>query len=362
MWFMLLFRVWGSILSRSDLSGLGKTGWLRRGSRTFLGKGCGGRRPSLMMSEPHNQESDHSEVRGVSVEEQGFFGRVRARMASGTVKARSAGDRHVSIAVPFRAAERNRRVAASVLAGGLAYRIFVWLLPFSLIVGGALGLGNADSIEHAVSSGGLPQAVVNAIGDIARSADSSWWWLLAVGVPLLLWAGYSGAKAFQLIHSLVWNEPPPRTDPLISSLVFTGGCCAFVAAISLTWWLRDAPALGQVLVLVIMIAPLAAFWLLVSLRLPHGTSPWKSLLPGALLVAIGFQVLHGMVLYLLVPKLEKSTSLYGGLGAVATLLFFMYVVGRIVVTAPILNAALHDELQEQGSDGGCVEPTVPEGN
>jgi hypothetical protein len=28
MWFMLLFRVWGDIFRRSDLSGLGKTGWL----------------------------------------------------------------------------------------------------------------------------------------------------------------------------------------------------------------------------------------------------------------------------------------------------------------------------------------------
>ena len=28
MWFMLLFRIWGDIFNRSDLSGLGKTGWL----------------------------------------------------------------------------------------------------------------------------------------------------------------------------------------------------------------------------------------------------------------------------------------------------------------------------------------------
>jgi hypothetical protein len=28
MWFMLLFRIWGDIFSRHDLSGLGKTGWL----------------------------------------------------------------------------------------------------------------------------------------------------------------------------------------------------------------------------------------------------------------------------------------------------------------------------------------------
>jgi hypothetical protein len=28
MWFMLLFKVWGDIFRRHDLSGLGKTGWL----------------------------------------------------------------------------------------------------------------------------------------------------------------------------------------------------------------------------------------------------------------------------------------------------------------------------------------------
>ncbi len=28
LWFMLLFRIWGDVFSRSDLSGLGKTGWL----------------------------------------------------------------------------------------------------------------------------------------------------------------------------------------------------------------------------------------------------------------------------------------------------------------------------------------------
>jgi uncharacterized BrkB/YihY/UPF0761 family membrane protein len=53
---------------------------------------------------------------------------------------------------------------------------------------------------------------------------------------------------------------------------------------------------------------------------------------------------HGLVLYLLGPKLEKSTSLYGALGVTTTILFFMWVVGWIVVTAPILNSSLHAEL------------------
>jgi hypothetical protein len=136
----------------------------------------------------------------------GLANRVRETIALGAAKVRSTGEHHASVAIPFRAIERNRGVAASVLAGGVAYRLFLWLLPFGLIVGGALGLGDAEGLQGAVASGGLPQAVVNAIGDIARAADTNSWWLLLTGVPLLLWEGYTGARALQLIHSLVWGR------------------------------------------------------------------------------------------------------------------------------------------------------------
>ena len=65
-------------------------------------------------------------------------------MGGVTAGAKSGDDRHIALAVPLRAAERNRRVAASVLAGGLAYKLFLWLLPFGLILGGGLGLSNAE--------------------------------------------------------------------------------------------------------------------------------------------------------------------------------------------------------------------------
>lgn len=71
------------------------------------------------------------------------------------------------------------------------------------------------------------------------------------------------------------------------------------------------------------------------------------LLPGALVVAIGFQVIHGLVLEFLVPRLENMTTLYGSLGAMTTLLFFMYFVGRLVVASPILNSSLNGELRQR---------------
>lgn len=280
--------------------------------------------------------------------EQGLLDRVRGRVATETERARRASDQHVTVAVPFRAAERTQRVAAGVLSGGVAYRLFLWLLPVGLILGGVLGLGDADGIQEAVARGGLPAAVVDAIGDIARAGDGNSWWLLAVGVPLLLWEGYTGAKALQLVHGLVWNDPPTRTRPLTSSLVFTGVCLTFVSAICLTWWLREESLAVGLAVLTVMVAPLAGIWLWISLELPHASATWKALLPGALLVAVGFQLLHGALVYLLLPKLEKATTLYGGLGVVATMLFFAYLVGRIVVTAPILNSTVHEELRRHG--------------
>jgi uncharacterized BrkB/YihY/UPF0761 family membrane protein len=268
--------------------------------------------------------------------------RAREKLTAAKASAKSASEKHVALAVPLRAAERNRRVAASVLAGGLAYRVFLWLLPFGLLVGGALGFLNAGSTEKAVSKGGIPGAISNAVGDASRSANSNSWWLLAVGVPLLLWAGFSGAKAVQLVHSLVWEDPPRKTKPLQGSLAFTGVLLALWAIVALTWWVRgDWPGIFAP---VLTVAPLTGLWLWVSLQLPHRDAPWKALLPGALLVGIGFPVLHQLILTFLVPKLEKSTSLYGGLGATTTVIFFMYLLATLVVTAPILNSSLHQEL------------------
>ena len=313
------------------------------------------------MSDAEDPRPDTGDVRDGAAPDAEVDDRVRERFKTATASARSASERHVSIAVPFRAAERNRRVASSVLAGGLAYRLFLWLLPFGLILGGVLGLGDAESTEEAVASGGIPGAVVDAIGDVARSADANSWWLLALGIPGLLWAGYTGAKAVQLVHALIWDEPPPRTEPLKDSLAFTGVVCAFLVAVALTWWFREETWLVGLLAAMLTVAPLAGIWLWASLRLPHGDAHWKALLPGALVVAIGFEVLHGLVVNFLVPKLEKSTSLYGGLGAVTTLIFFMYFVGRLVVTAPILNSSLHHELREQADNAPDDGTTSPAG-
>lgn len=263
----------------------------------------------------------------------------------------SASNRHMSVALGFRAAERNRRVAAAVLAGGFAYRLFFWLLALGLVGGGALGWLGGDSTEEALDKAGIPGAVVASVGKFASDSGSARWWILGLGLYLMLWSGYTGSKAASLVHALIWDEPPTKlARPFYASLAFSGVLLSILLIVFGCWWLYDTAALAGVVGAIVLVIPLTVFWILVSLRLPHGAADWKALVPGALLMAIGLQVLHAATLWFVVPKLDESTSLYGPLGAVATLLFWMYLAGRLVVTSPILNASLDAERRRKRGD------------
>jgi membrane protein len=68
-----------------------------------------------------------------------------------------------------------------------------------------------------------------------------------------------------------------------------------------------------------------------------------ALLPGAVVVAVGLEGLHLFTVYFLGPKLANATELYGVLGVVSTILFWLYIVGRLVVGAATVNASLHEQ-------------------
>lgn len=81
-------------------------------------------------------------------------------------------------------------------------------------------------------------------------------------------------------------------------------------------------------------------WLGVASLLPHGDAHWKALIPGALLVALGVQVIHlGTVLFI-AEKIERASETYGSLGVAFTLLFWLFVISRVIVASAMLNAAL----------------------
>jgi hypothetical protein len=131
----------------------------------------------------------------------------RQRAASLTTRVEAARPHHATIDISFRAVDRDRRIAAGVLAGGIAYRFFLWSIPFSLVVAGGLGVAGSGASKSAAKSVGLTGAMVSSLGDAAK-ASKNYWWMLAVGAYLMIVTGVSALRALELVHAAAWGVPP----------------------------------------------------------------------------------------------------------------------------------------------------------
>ena len=71
------------------------------------------------------------------------------------------------------------------------------------------------------------------------------------------------------------------------------------------------------------------------------TQPWTLLVGSARLgVAVGVQVIHLGTMLFIAGRIERSSETYGSLGVAFTLLFWLFVVSRVIVASAMLNAAL----------------------
>jgi uncharacterized BrkB/YihY/UPF0761 family membrane protein len=277
-----------------------------------------------------------------------------ARAAARTVPARltAARGRHSSVDASFDLVERDRRLAASVLAGGIAYRLFFWLLPVALILGGALGFVSSESAEGLADSFGLTANAADAVGEAVQATGRGRWALLLIGVGTLLWTSSRSVIALRRVFALVWDVPQPRGgSPVKDALAFSAVCAVLLAIPATTAWLREISPGPGILLALAAVGAFFGIWLLVSTWLPHADVPVRALVPGALLVAVGAQIVHLFTVFYVAVKLERSSALYGGLGAAATFLFVLYVVGRLIVAAPMLNAELWRRRSGQASPG-----------
>ena len=77
------------------------------------------------------------------------------------------------------------------------------------------------------------------------------------------------------------------------------------------------------------------------------------MLPGAVLFALGAQVIHVAVVVWFAPRIDSATARYGALGIAILLLGSVYLLGRLIVAAAFLNATLWSRHQ------GREEPPPP---
>ena len=241
--------------------------------------------------------------------------------------------------------ERDQARGAPLLAGALAYRLFFWLLPFTLVLVAGLGfLAHADSttptdITESIGVVGFAATSITAAG---AQAEHSRWWALGIGLFGLYFASVSFLKSLTLTAALLWGVPARklRRKP-VAALAMSGLVVAVLLLLGLEAKLRDRfPVFAFPSTFVFMIV-VAGIWLLVSHYLPRaqGTG-WLHLVPGALLFAVGIQGVHLATVYFVSRKFESASSTYGALGAATAMLLTLFLMGRVIVLAIELNAVL----------------------
>ena len=251
--------------------------------------------------------------------------------------------RHASVDAVFEMVDRDADVGGGIIAGALAYRLFIWLLPLALVLVAGLGVAAdaaAESPEEAAGSVGMEGLISHSVASAASSANR--WYAILIGVPILIWVTRSFLRALIGTHRRVWADlrtaaPRPtvlRTLTLL--LLLLGFWVVSGLASALRAWSPGPGIIATVLALV----PYAALWLLVSSQLPHRGAHWTALLPGALLFAVCLEVLNVAVAYVITPYALAKEGTYGALGLAAALLFGLYLVSRVVVASAVVNATL----------------------
>jgi uncharacterized BrkB/YihY/UPF0761 family membrane protein len=262
--------------------------------------------------------------------------RVRAR-------AQDERQRHGSVDAAFEMVDRDGEVGGGIIAGALAYRLFIWLLPLTLVAVAGLGIAadaSSESPGSAAQSLGLSGLVSASVADAAEGSGR--WYALLIGVPVLVYTTRSVLRVLIGAHRLVWTDvraSAPRAT-LVETLRLLALLLCFPVITTTANAARAWSTGPGVLVSVVAIVPFAGVWLLITMRLPHRGADWKALIPGALFFALGTELLQAVIAYTIAPYSIAKQGTYGVLGAAAALLFALYLVSRLVVASAVLGATL----------------------
>ncbi len=241
----------------------------------------------------------------------------------------------------LRVQERFGEIKGTALANGIALQTFISIFPLIIVAIAVVGFVSADDPmfgRDVVNELGLTGEEADSMIEAIDNAKDSRQAASVVGLAGLLYSGLNLVAAVQRSVDAAWQTVGKGLkDKLRAFLWLIGATVIFAASFALSVALNVLPGfLAPVSILAGLAVNVALFtWTFTELgRLPIG---WRAVLPGALLCAVGFEILK-VVGSVYVPKLvADSSALYGSLGIVFALLTWLALFGRLLVYGSVVN-------------------------
>lgn len=251
------------------------------------------------------------------------------------------------------ASERNARIPASLLAGALASRIVVYVIPFLAlwVLGTGLysDIASANAVD-AAREAGLAGLFADAVEDTVGASQGFRAISLIAVIFATLWAADSLAKLMRRVYALLWSAPMSRprrrwTLPLSVIAISIGAMAISRLGLEVGDW-PPSVVVGEI---VVEFAAVTIGWLLVAGVLPHEPAAhrWTHKLPGALLIAVGVIGMKTAMILYFAPRLVTLTSRYGEVASALLLITWAYFLAFIVVFSAELNVALFRSWQRR---------------
>jgi membrane protein len=258
---------------------------------------------------------------------------------------------------------RYGEVGGDQLAAAFTLQAFLSIFPLVLVALAVLGFvaagSHTDVANRLVSNLGLKGESAKMLTDAVASAERSRKAASIVGFVGLLWSGLGLVGALQHAYNGVWQVNERGIRDKIFGLFWLGGAAVlFVGGAAATTALRWLPGFLAPVGVLITFAVSLGLWLWTLRVLPNTRLPWRSLLPGALLGAVGLEILKAIGAYYVPKAVASSSQLYGSLGIIFALLAWLLLFGRLVVYSAVLNVTRYEE--HQGTVRAVVEaPPLP---
>jgi uncharacterized BrkB/YihY/UPF0761 family membrane protein len=250
----------------------------------------------------------------------------------------------------FHIYERDLGAGGGVLAGALAFRLFLFAVPYVFVVitiFGSVADLQSESGQDAARSAGLTGLIGKAVADAQHQTDSTKIFSLVVGLFALFLAARAVVKTMRAVHALAWRVPLTRlrNSSRAAALLIAIVLFASLVATGISKARSVHPVIGLMLGFASIVIWGGA-WLVVSWLLPHARGiSVKDLLPGALLFGLVVWSMHLLTVFYFARKISHASDTYGAIGSAVGILLALYLIGRAMSASAVLNATLWERKQ-----------------
>lgn len=249
-------------------------------------------------------------------------------------------------ATVVRVQDRFNEVHGGYLAAAVTLAAFTSIFPLLLVTVGVVGILslNSDLPAEVIGRLGLTGQAADLVLKAIATAQKSRKGAIGFGTIGLLWSGLGLVAAIQYAFDNVWQVTGRGLRDKLGGVIWLAGSVVILvvsfgltALFTLSPWLAPASlALG--------VAVNFALWLWTLKALLNVVVPWRALVPGAALGAIGLEVLK-VVGSIYVPRVvTASSALYGSVGVVFAILAWLFFFGRLAVYVAVVNVVRWEDV------------------